>query len=270
MGAGAARAYHGTACLRGILSAALGRWDRSAPSPSDGRACVQEAHASLAGAPVCASVESMSDPARRPYTPRMTPRDRRRQLLDAALRIIIRDGYGAVSIETIAREADVSRPVIYGVFDGLGDLLGALLDRQERRALAQLGAALPGVPGDQDPVEFIVGVVRSMVEVVADDPDTWIPILLPPDRTPQAVRDRIDRDRERVRKQFEALLAWALTRRGRPADVDMELASHSMLVVVEHWGRLVLSDPERFTADRLAGFVEGLVGGLPRSDRGSA
>jgi AcrR family transcriptional regulator len=204
----------------------------------------------------------MTEPPRRPYTPRMTPRDRRRQLLDAALRIIIRDGYGAVSIETIAREADVSRPVIYGVFDGLGDLLGALLDRQERRALAQLGAAVPGVPGDQDPGEFIVGVVRSMVEVVAHDPDTWIPILLPPDRTPKAVRERIDRDREGVRRQFEALLAWALARRGGPGDVDLELASHSILVVVEHWGRLVLRDPDRFTADRLAEFVEGLVGGL--------
>lgn len=211
----------------------------------------------------------MSEPARRPYTPRMTPRDRRRQLLDAALRIIIRDGYGAVSIETIAREADVSRPVIYGIFDGLGDLLGALLDRQERRALAQLGAAVPGVPRDQDPGEFIVGVVRSMVEVVANDPDTWIPILLPPDRTPKVVRERIDRDREGVRRQFEALLAWALARRGGPVDVDMELASHSILVVVEHWGRLVLRDPDRFTADRLAGFAKGLVGGLPRGGGGA-
>jgi AcrR family transcriptional regulator len=197
----------------------------------------------------------------------MSPRDRRRQLLDAALRIIIRDGYGAVSIETIAREVDVSRPVIYGAFDGLGDLLGALLDRQERRALAQLAAAAPAPPGDQDPGQFIVGIVRSMVEVVARDPDTWIPILLPPDRTPKVVRERIDRDRERVRRQFEALLAWALERRGGAAGVDMELASHSILVVVEHWGRLVLRDPERFSAERLAGFVERLVGGISGLDR---
>jgi AcrR family transcriptional regulator len=38
--------------------------------------------------------------------------DRREQLLDAALRVINRDGYGGVSIEAIAREADVSRPVV--------------------------------------------------------------------------------------------------------------------------------------------------------------
>lgn len=199
---------------------------------------------------------------RRPYAARMAPRERRRQLLDAALAIIIRDGYAAVSIETIAREADVSRPVIYSVFDGLGDLLGALLDRQERRALAQLGAVVPGIPGDQDPAEFVVGVVRSMVDAVAADPDTWRPILLPPDGTPSVVRERIDRDRERVRRQFEALLAWVLGRRGETTGVDLELASHSVLVVVEQWGRLVLSDPGRFSGERLAGFVERLLGGL--------
>lgn len=190
----------------------------------------------------------------------MAPDDRRRQLLDAALRIIIRDGYSAVSIETIAREVGVSRPVIYGVFDGLGDLLGALLDRQERRALAQLAGALPEAPGEQDPGEFLVAAVRSMVDVVAGDPDTWYPILLPPDGTPKVVRERIDRDRERVRQQFEGLLAWAIARRGGPADVDLELASQSLLVVVEQWGRLVLSDPERYSAERLAVFVRSLLG----------
>lgn len=204
----------------------------------------------------------MPAPARRPYAARMAPEERRKQLLDAALRIIIRDGYGAVSIETIAREVDVSRPVIYGVFEGLGDLLGALLDRQERRALAQLSAALPEAPGDRDPGDFVVGFVRSMVEVVANDRDTWYPVLLPPDGTPPVVRERIDRDRERVREQFEALLEWALARRGATAEVDLELASHSLLVVVEHWGRLVLSDPERFSSERLAAFVEQLMDGL--------
>ena len=88
---------------------------------------------------------------------------------------------------------------------------------------------------------------------------------LPPGRTPKVVQERIDRDRERVRRQFEALLAWALERRGGSAGVDLELASHSLLVVVEQWGRLILSDPERYTADRLAGFVEALLDGFSAS-----
>jgi AcrR family transcriptional regulator len=192
----------------------------------------------------------------------MAPVDRRRQLLDAALAIIIRDGYGAVTIEAIAREADVSRPVIYGIFDGLGDLLGALLERQERRALRQLAAALPAVPaGEGDPDAVIVGAVRSFVAVVAGDPDTWRPILLQAAGTPEVVRERVDRDRERVREQLEQLLGWWLRARGASEDFDVELASHLLLAVGEYGGRLVLSDPERFSADRLAGFVEALLRG---------
>jgi AcrR family transcriptional regulator len=197
--------------------------------------------------------------SRRPYTARMPPTDRREQLLDAALRVINRDGYGGVSIEAIAREADVSRPVIYGVFEGLGDLLGALLDRQEERALRQLTAALPAAPGDRDPDEFLVSAVRSLVDAVVGDPDTWRPILLPPDGTPEAVRARVDRDRERVRAQLESLLRWGLERRGGPNAFDLELASHALLAVAERWGRLVLSDPDEFSGERLGTFVRSLL-----------
>ncbi|NHA01077.1 TetR family transcriptional regulator [Nocardioides sp. W3-2-3] len=58
-------------------------------------------------------------------------------MLDAALRIIDRDGYDRVSIDAVAKEAGVTRPVVYGAYDGLGPLLMALLERQQKRALGQ-------------------------------------------------------------------------------------------------------------------------------------
>src|SRR5687768_7964136 len=93
-------------------------------------------------------------PARRPYAPRMAPEERRAQLLDAAIEVISRDGYAGVSVDAIAREAAVTRPVVYGVFANLEELLYALLDRQERRALEQLAAALPLDLGEQEPDAF--------------------------------------------------------------------------------------------------------------------
>src|ERR1700758_2388884 len=115
---------------------------------------------------------------RRPYTPRMPPDQRRAQLLDAALAIIARDGYAGVSIDAIAREAGVTRPVVYGVFSGLEPLLYSLLDREEHRALEQLLRCLPaGLPAG-DPAEAIRAAVRRMVETVAGDRPTWQLILL--------------------------------------------------------------------------------------------
>src|SRR5690348_624565 len=80
--------------------------------------------------------------SRRAYSPRMPAEARRTQLMDAALEVIVRDGYRAVSVEAIVREVDVTRPVFYNVFDGLEQLLSQLLDRQEQRALAQLAATI--------------------------------------------------------------------------------------------------------------------------------
>ncbi|HUE26487.1 MAG TPA: helix-turn-helix domain-containing protein, partial [Solirubrobacteraceae bacterium] len=62
---------------------------------------------------------------RRRYAPRMPPAERREQLIDAALDVILRHGYGGVSIEAIARTAGVTRPVVYDHFPNLGRLLQA-------------------------------------------------------------------------------------------------------------------------------------------------
>src|SRR6476659_9305582 len=81
--------------------------------------------------------------ARRRYAPRMPPEQRREQLIDAALSVIIEQGYSGVSIEAIARTAGVTRPVVYDHFPNLGSLLQALIEREERYSLEQLARVVP-------------------------------------------------------------------------------------------------------------------------------
>src|SRR3981081_1140654 len=90
-------------------------------------------------------------PTRRRYAPRMPPEQRRQQLMDAALVVTLEQGYSGVSIEAIARGAGVTRPVVYDHFPNLGRLLRALIEREERFALAQLDAVVPGDLGDREP-----------------------------------------------------------------------------------------------------------------------
>jgi AcrR family transcriptional regulator len=191
----------------------------------------------------------------------MSPADRRKQLLDAAIEVIARDGYSAISIDAIAREADVTRPVVYGVFDDLGALLGALLDRQENRALEQLLTVLEPGPDMRDPDAYLAQTVRRLVEIVAGDPQTWRPILAAWDTTPEVVRERIARDRELVRSRMQSLLEVGLAMRGGP-EIDAELGSHGLLAIAEYFGRQICEDPDRFSADRLVAMVEGLLASL--------
>src|SRR3984893_6781985 len=82
------------------------------------------------------------------------------QLLDAALSVIVAEGYGGVSIEAVARTAGVTRPVVYDHFPNLGRLLHALVEREERCALEQFQQVVPDAPGDLEPAELLVGGVR--------------------------------------------------------------------------------------------------------------
>src|ERR1700743_3748693 len=83
---------------------------------------------------------------RRRYAPRMAPEKRREQLIDAALSVIVEQGYEGVSIESIARMAGGPRPVVYDHFATLGRLLEALIEREEAYALAQLDDVVPPTP----------------------------------------------------------------------------------------------------------------------------
>ena len=76
----------------------------------------------------------------------MAPELRREQLLDAALSVIVDHGYSGVSIEAVARTAGVTRPVIYDHFPNLGRMLYALVEREERIAVAQLEHVVPEDP----------------------------------------------------------------------------------------------------------------------------
>ncbi len=205
----------------------------------------------------------MATKTRRPYAPRLPLAERREQLLDAALEVLARDGYAGLTIDSIAREAGVTRPVVYGAFDRLDDLLSALLDRQESRALEQLLAVLPLDQAMHDPDAFLVAAVGRLIETVTEDPLTWRPILLAPEGTPPAVRARIDKDRELVRARMQSMLEMGLALRGG-LELDTEMASHALIGVAEHFGRLIVDDPEHFEPDRITGMVATLLAALSR------
>lgn len=207
----------------------------------------------------------MSDQVRkrRPYAARVPIEERRTQLLDAALRIIDRDGYDGVSIDAIAKEAGVTRPVVYGAFDGLGALLMTLLERQQKRALAQLYGALPITALGSPPLVMVEKAVPALHQMLLNDPVTWRAILQAPANVPDAVRERIEADQSRVRAMIQMMIGTVL-----PAGTDTELAAHGILALMRHMGGLILADPERYDAERLTAAARQAVRmALPSAER---
>jgi AcrR family transcriptional regulator len=185
----------------------------------------------------------------------MAPEQRREQLIDAALDVILERGYGGVSIEAIAREAGITRPVVYDHFPNLNRLLHAVIEREEQIALEQLAGVVPEDPGDHEPGELLAAGVRRFLEAVSRRPATWQIILLPLEGTPSIVREHVEVNRERILARIEALVGWALGRSDVRHDLDVELTARAIRDWSEQAGRMVLTDPERFPRDRYEQFV---------------
>jgi AcrR family transcriptional regulator len=189
----------------------------------------------------------------------MAPQQRREQLIDAALSVIIEQGYEGVSIEAIARTAGVTRPVIYDHFPNLGRLLQALIAREETYALAQLAEVVPDAPQEGDPAELFAAGVRRFLDAVASRPDTWRIILLPLEGTPAIVREHVETNRARLLERLEELVLWAIARSRIPEDLDVEIGARAILRLSEEAGRMVLTDAERFSPERYEHFVLALM-----------
>jgi AcrR family transcriptional regulator len=185
----------------------------------------------------------------------MPPAERREQLIDAALAVILEQGYSGVSIEAIAREAGVTRPVVYDHFPNLGRLLHALVEREESISLRQLEEVVPGDPGDREPIDLLAEGVKGFLEAVAARPATWRIILLPPEGTPQVVRDHIETNRARTQARIAKLVRWAVKRPEIPDDLDVELTARAIRVLGEDAGRTLLTDPESYSPERYEQFV---------------
>lgn len=194
---------------------------------------------------------------RRRYAPRMAPEKRREQLIDAALGVIVEQGYEGVSIESIARMAGVTRPVIYDHFSNLASLLQALIEREEAYAQAQLDDVVPP-PSSQtaaDPPAMFAAGVRRFLDAVASRPNTWRIILLPPEGTPIIVREHVETNRARLLARLTEFVGWAVKQAELRAELDVEICARAILRLSEEAGRMVLTDPERFSPERYERFA---------------
>ena len=186
----------------------------------------------------------------------MAPEQRREQLIDAALEVILERGYGGVSIEAIAREAGITRPVVYDHFPNLNRLLHAVIEREERISLKQLAEVVPEHPGDHEPGEVLAAGVTRFLEAVTSRPATWQIILLPLEGTPSIVREHVEVNRARVLARIEGLVRWAMERSGAPRDLDIEMMARTIRDWSEQAARMVLTDPRRYPAERYEQFIK--------------
>lgn len=177
--------------------------------------------------------------------PRMPRTARREQILAAATDAFARGGFSATSLDDIAREASVSRVILYRHFDSKADLYRAVLDR----ARARLAAAAHGP-------DFDAASVDGLLAAAAEDPAGFRLLFEYAAREPE-FRDEM----ERFRAEMVALAHRQLSRAIRDrawARWAAELAPTVAIEAVLAWLDAGQPDPEH-AAKRIRQAILGVV-----------
>lgn len=98
----------------------------------------------------------------------MSASERRTQLVEVAKRVFAEHGYDGASVEEIASQAKVSKPIVYEHFGGKEGLYAVVVDRETARLLGMITSRLgPGLGGR----EQIHSSAMAFLDYIEADPD---------------------------------------------------------------------------------------------------
>ena len=142
----------------------------------------------------------MPTPTRR----RLTAEERRAGILDAALAVFSARGYHPSSIDDIAREAGISKALIYEHFESKQGLYADLIERNAAELVERLGAAIGSVEADSGAIRLATG-LDAFFAFVEERRDAWR--ILFRDAADPETAPVLDRILEQVTGLVAALIA---------------------------------------------------------------
>jgi AcrR family transcriptional regulator len=144
-------------------------------------------------------------------TKRLPRAVREQQMLDAAVEMFSRNGYHETSMDAIAAEAEISKPMLYLYYGSKEELLGACLNRE-------LGRFIEAVRADidltQSPKDLLRSTILAFMHYIDANRASWI-VLYQQATSSQMHSHTVREGRERVIDLVGRLLSSA-TRNPEP------------------------------------------------------
>ena len=180
---------------------------------------------------------------------------REQQMLDAAVRVFSRRGFHAASMDEIAEDAGISKPMVYAYLGTKEELFIACLHREGTRLME---AIVAGVGTDLPPDEQLWRGLRAFFGFVGAHRDGWA-VLYRQARAQQPFAGALATMRERMVEVIGAMLAQALAAEGRDVrDMDLEVMAYALVGASESLADWLAdrpdADPDK-TATRMMNFA---------------
>jgi AcrR family transcriptional regulator len=150
-------------------------------------------------------------------TKRLPRAVREQQMLDAAVEMFSRNGYHETSMDAIAAEAQISKPMLYLYHGSKEELFGACLSRELGRFIEAVRA---DIDLEQSPKDLLRTTIRSFMHYIDANRASWI-VLYQQATSSQMYSQTVRDGRERIVDMVARLLS-AGTRNPDPgADFHM-------------------------------------------------
>jgi AcrR family transcriptional regulator len=176
---------------------------------------------------------------------------REQQMLDSAVRVFSRRGYHAASMDEIAEDAGISKPMVYAYLGSKEELFLACVHREGTRMLEAIVAVVsPELPADQQ----LWRGLKAFYGFVGDHRDGWA-VLYRQARGRQPFVGEIARLREQIIGVVAGMFARAVAAHGREAKQgDLMSTANALVGAAESLADWLAdhpeADPER-TATRM-------------------
>lgn len=176
-------------------------------------------------------------------TKRLPRAVREQQMLDAAVLMFSRNGYHETSMDAIAAEAEISKPMLYLYYGSKEELFGACLDRELSRFIEAVRADI-SLTRDlkQGPKDLLSTTIRAFMHYIDANRASWI-VLYQQATSSQMYSHTVREGRERVIDLVARLLS-AGTR-----NPDPETDFHMMAVALVGAGEAVATRVSTGEAD---------------------
>lgn len=187
------------------------------------------------------------------------PVRRRPLVLDAALRVFAEHGYRGTSMQAIASEAGVTKPVVYECFASKDALLEALLAREEQRLLASVLAALPQQPRFDKLESLLADGLIGFLTAACERPDSWRVVFAAEHGRDTVVSRRVQRARRAIVDQLRALTTQFLALDAEQDAREADLLAELLASIAESAGRMLVVDKQPWAPVELGNYLAKLL-----------
>jgi AcrR family transcriptional regulator len=177
----------------------------------------------------------------RPTFKRLPRAVREQQMLDAAVRVFSRRGFHEASMDEIADEADISKPMVYAYLGSKDDLFRACVNREGTRLLESIVAVVgEDLPAD----EQLWRGLRGFFGFVGAHRDGWA-VLYRQARSRQPFADDLAALRARIVEVVAGMLGRATRNQGREAsEHDLAATAYALVGAAESVADWLADHPE--------------------------